>query len=196
MFCFVLFWFGFVCLFLRRVFIVFRGWECEFRHFLSPLIWSSDFRLIHCEIVKPGLTLHSTSKRALCALITVPPVQRKCCILLQETSKFLLNVEWSRSEAAQWQRSESSLSTWLDSGGEHRHVISQSFHFQGDSICGYVIIVNLHPWGFMTKIITELHGQKRGSKGVCQGPEQIGKHRSSLWLSHSAVSDCWRLLSW
>ena len=81
---------------------------------------------------------------------------------------------------------------WLDSGGEPRHVISQPFHFQGDSICGCVIIVNLQSWGFVTEIITELRGQKRGGKGVCQGPEQVSKHRSCLWLSSPPVSrDCW-----
>lgn len=35
-------------------------------------------------------------------------------------------------------------SAWLDSGGEHSHVIPQLFHLKGDNICGGVIIVNLH----------------------------------------------------
>lgn len=74
---------------------------------------------------------------------------------------------------------------WLDSGGEHRPVISQPFHFQGHSICGGIIIVNLHPWGFKAKVITELLGQERSGKGIWKGPEQVGKHRKSLWLSHS-----------
>lgn len=85
-------------------------------------------------------------------------------------------------------------STLLDSGGEHRHVISHPFHFQGNSICGCVILVNLHPWGFMTKIIKELHSQKRGVKGVCQGQEQ---YVSTEALCGSPIhlflisGDCW-----
>lgn len=120
--------------------------------------------------------------------------REKAASLLEEISQFLLNLEVDQKQH-NGRHLKVCWSTWLHWGGEHRHVISQPFHFQEDSFCDCVIIRNLHPWGFMTRIITELHGQERGGKRVCKGPEQVLNHRSSLWLSHSPISDFWRLLS-
>lgn len=96
--------------FLKTVFNVFWGWECEFRHFLSPLIWSSDCRLIHWETLTPGLSLHSTCRRQLSVCWSLFLLCReKAASLLQETSQFPLNLEWSGPEAAWRQRFENSL---------------------------------------------------------------------------------------
>lgn len=82
MFCFVLFWFGFVCLFVfEESFHCIQGLGIWIQAFSEPTELSSDCRLIRCETVKPGLTLQSTSRRALWVLIPVAPVQRKFCIL-------------------------------------------------------------------------------------------------------------------
>lgn len=182
--------------FLRIVFVVFQGWECEFRHSLSPLIWSSDCRLINCKTrLGCHCTLHVEEESSLC----VDPCSCSAEKRLHPCCKKLPGFFWTLNGVDQKQHNARDLkvrwSTWLDSGGEHRHVISQPVHFQGDSICDCVVIVNLHPWGLMKKVITELHGQKSGGKGVCQGPEQVCKHRISLWLSHSPISDFWRSLS-
>lgn len=86
----------------RRGFIIFWGWECEFRYFLRPLILISDQFTIkhswlddHCE--RGDLSL-------CCSLFLLH--REKAVSLLQETSQILSNLGWSRPEPAYWQRFE------------------------------------------------------------------------------------------
>lgn len=160
----------------------------------KPTNWKFRLQTVKNSHLDCHCTLHVEEEGSLVCWSPFLLCREKAASLLQETSQFLLNLEVDQKQD-NGRHLKVCWSTWLHWGGEHRHVISQPFHFQEDSFCDCVIIRNLHPWGFMTRIITKLHDQKRGGKGVCKGPEQVLNHRSSLWLSHLPTSDLSRLLS-